>query len=198
MNNAEIRSNLEKIANSFINTQIVTQATLSSMDNNSRCHNEELLVKLTGCIAQKVDFVDMSKVKIHAVFSKVGTYEQPNMLASNFSAANIIINGTVEQCLAMYMDNDINQTQLEAMYKERILLKQLIGLDRKRYSHLEARSQEIKMIINSGYTASIIPTPVLFSLYNIELAQKITANSSELIHELIKDLNDGQQNNDKI
>jgi hypothetical protein len=41
--------------------------------------------------------------------------------------------------------------ELEKLCQERGLIKQLIRLDRPRYSHLEARSHEIKTKVNSEY-----------------------------------------------
>ena len=41
--------------------------------------------------------------------------------------------------------------ELEKLCQERGLIKQLIRLDRPRYSHLEARSHEIKIKVNSEY-----------------------------------------------
>jgi hypothetical protein len=41
--------------------------------------------------------------------------------------------------------------ELEKLFQERALIKQLIQLDRPRYSHLEARSHEIKTKVNSEY-----------------------------------------------
>jgi hypothetical protein len=41
--------------------------------------------------------------------------------------------------------------ELEKLFQERTLIKQLIRLDRPRYSHLEDRSHEIKTKVNSEY-----------------------------------------------
>jgi hypothetical protein len=41
--------------------------------------------------------------------------------------------------------------ELEKLCQERGLIKQLIRLDRPGYSHLEARSHEIKTKVNSEY-----------------------------------------------
>ena len=43
----------------------------------------------------------------------------------------------------------MQEEHLEKIYQERRLIKELIRLDKPRYSHLEARSKEIKIEINS-------------------------------------------------
>lgn len=70
---------------------------------------------------------------------------------------------------------------LEKLYKERQLIKQLMSLDYERYNYLNARSQEIKNIINTYFA----PVPEKkYILFNIELSEKITKNAIELIEEL--------------
>jgi hypothetical protein len=66
--------------------------------------------------------------------------------------------------------------ELEKLYQERSLIKQLIRLDKARYNHLEVRSHEIKTKINSEYA------PVdtgFFMLYDTMLAQRITQYAIE-------------------
>lgn len=71
--------------------------------------------------------------------------------------------------------------ELEKLYKERILIKQLLSIDYARYSHLLARSQEIKLVINSSYC---INAEIQFCIYNIELSDKIQKMGIELLKEL--------------
>ncbi len=79
----------------------------------------------------------------------------------------------------------MGEQTLEKLYKERRLIKELISIDRERYSHLNERSNEIKTIINSEYT----PMPNLnrvFALFDLELSQKITERAKDSLTELIK------------
>jgi DNA polymerase elongation subunit (family B) len=74
----------------------------------------------------------------------------------------------------------MKKEELEKLYQERRLIKELIRLDRPRYSHLESRSQEIKIKINSEYT------PVeggFFMMYDAMLAQRITMMGIENLKE---------------
>jgi hypothetical protein len=74
---------------------------------------------------------------------------------------------------------------LENLYKERRLIKELISINRSRYSHLNERSNEIKMIINSDY--SLIKNPQsVFTLFDLELSQKITERAKDNLTELIQ------------
>lgn len=57
------------------------------------------------------------------------------------------------------------------LIRERLLLKQLVALDHKKYGHLLPRIEEIKLEINT--TERPIST-VLFSLYDDTLAEHIT------------------------
>ncbi len=73
--------------------------------------------------------------------------------------------------------------ELEKLYQERRLIKELIRLDRARYSHLEARSQEIKIKINSEYT------PVgsgFFMLYDAMLANRISSIGIDNLRESLE------------
>ena len=45
----------------------------------------------------------------------------------------------------------MKKEELEKLYQERSLIKQLIRLDKALYNHLEVRSHEIKIKINSEY-----------------------------------------------
>ena len=76
------------------------------------------------------------------------------------------------------MSNDT----LEKLYKERTLLKQLLSTDRERYSYLEGRIQEIKILINTEY-APIAYSNVLFATYNFDIAKKITEKGTELLRD---------------
>jgi DNA polymerase elongation subunit (family B) len=74
--------------------------------------------------------------------------------------------------------------ELETLYQERRLIKELIRLDRSRYNYLEARSQEIKIKINSEYA------PVatgFFMMYDAMLAQRITMMGIENLKELLEE-----------
>jgi hypothetical protein len=74
--------------------------------------------------------------------------------------------------------------ELETLYQERRLIKELIRLDRSRYNYLEARSHEIKVKINSEYA------PVeggFFMLYDTMLAQRITMVGIENLKELLEE-----------
>ncbi len=75
--------------------------------------------------------------------------------------------------------------RLEKLYKERRLIKELISIDRSRYSHLNERSNEIKMIINSDY-APIENVQSTFALFDLELSQKITERAKDNLTELIE------------
>ena len=68
----------------------------------------------------------------------------------------------------------MDRLKLENLYKERTLIKQLLSIDRVRYSFLEVRSQEIKMEINSNYAPI---TDGVFLMYDAELAKKIIENA---------------------
>jgi len=75
--------------------------------------------------------------------------------------------------------------RLEKLYKERRLIKELISIDREKYSYLNDRSNEIKTIINSEY----FPIPnsySVFALFDLELSQKITERSKDSLRELIE------------
>lgn len=191
MDNTEIYNKLVAIADGFVGTKIATEMTLSSMDDVRECHIQELILKLRKYFSEKVDFVDMEKVKIHAIFTEIGTIKKADF-GNGIFGANTLITGKVSACRITHKIDAVDKKQLEKIYKERILLKQLIALDRERYGNLEIRSQEIKVMVNASYTAlAPLPAPVLFSLYNAEIAQNITTNGIELIHELIKDTNNG-------
>ena len=74
--------------------------------------------------------------------------------------------------------------ELETLYQERRLIKELVRLDHSRYNYLEARSQEIKVKINSEYT------PVaagFFMAYDAMLAQRITMMGIENLKELLEE-----------
>ena len=79
----------------------------------------------------------------------------------------------------------MNKSRLEKLYKERRLIKELVSLDRERYSHLIERSNEIKTIINSDY-APIPNSNSVFALFDLELSQKITERVKDTLNELIK------------
>lgn len=74
--------------------------------------------------------------------------------------------------------------ELEKLYQERRLIKELIRLDKSRYSHLENRSNEIKTKINSEFT----PVPVgFFMLYDTMLAQRIMLLATDNLKELLEE-----------
>jgi DNA polymerase elongation subunit (family B) len=74
----------------------------------------------------------------------------------------------------------MKKEELEKLYQERRLIKELIRLDRPRYSHLEARSQEIKIKINSEYA---LVEGGFFMMYDAMLAQRITMMGIENLKE---------------
>lgn len=77
----------------------------------------------------------------------------------------------------------MKKEELEKLYQERSLIKQLIRLDRARYNHLEVRSHEIKTKINSECS------PVdhgYFMMYDAMLAQQITQVGIERLKELLE------------
>jgi hypothetical protein len=79
----------------------------------------------------------------------------------------------------------MSEQTLEKLYKERRLIKELISIDRERYSHLNERSNEIKTIINSEYSP-ISNSQSVFALFDLELSQKITERAKDTLTELIK------------
>lgn len=79
----------------------------------------------------------------------------------------------------------MNKEKLENLYNERRLIKQLLSLDYPRYSYLEARSAEIKTIINSEY-ASIPNSEYQFALYDAKLADKIAKAGRESLKEIVE------------
>ena len=79
----------------------------------------------------------------------------------------------------------MDQERLEKLCHERILIKKLISIDRERYSHLNARCNEIKTIINSEYS-SIPNSEYKFPFFQFSLADEITKNGREVLNELLK------------
>jgi hypothetical protein len=77
----------------------------------------------------------------------------------------------------------MKKEELEKLYQERSLIKQLIRLDRARYNHLEVRSHEIKTKINSECAPV---DPVYFMMYDAMLAQQITQVGIERLKELLE------------
>lgn len=77
--------------------------------------------------------------------------------------------------------------EIEKLYKEYTLLKQLYALDRERYVTLVPRMFEIKQTINlslpprSAMAGSIV-------LWNMKLAESITKAGKEALKDLIKEL----------
>lgn len=82
----------------------------------------------------------------------------------------------------------MTQVEIEKLYKERTLLKQLYALDRERYVTLVPRIYEIKQIVNSSAPHSGMAGNVV--LWDMELAEKITKTAKENIKDLIKELDD--------
>lgn len=82
----------------------------------------------------------------------------------------------------------MNKERLEELYNERQLIKQLLSLDYPRYSYLEARSAEIKTIINSEY--SIPNSKYQFALYDAKLADKIAKAGREALKEVVEAISD--------
>ena len=81
--------------------------------------------------------------------------------------------------------------ELEKLYQERRLIKELLRLDRPRYNHLETRSHEIKTKINSEYA------PVetgFFMMYDAMLAQRITQIGIENLKESLENLKESLGN----
>ena len=74
---------------------------------------------------------------------------------------------------------------LEKLYKERRLLKELLSLDRERYSHLDHRIQELKTIINSEF-AAIPNSQVQFSIFDLELSNRIQNFGKNYLKESLK------------
>ena len=77
--------------------------------------------------------------------------------------------------------------ELEKLYQERSLIKQLIRLDRARYNHLEVRSHEIKTKINSECEPV---DPGYFMMYDAMLAQQITQVGIDNLKNNIQDFED--------
>lgn len=80
----------------------------------------------------------------------------------------------------------MNAERLEKLYKERRLLKELLSLDRERYSHLTPRIQELKTIINSEY-APIPNSQVQFAIFDLELAKRIQEFGSDYLKEALQE-----------
>jgi hypothetical protein len=78
----------------------------------------------------------------------------------------------------------MQEEHLKKIYQERRLIKELIRLDNSRYSHLEARSKEIKIEINSEYFPF---AHGYFMMYDSMLAQRITMIGIENLKELLKE-----------
>lgn len=76
--------------------------------------------------------------------------------------------------------------RLEKLYKERRLLKELLSLDRERYSHLNSRIQELKTIINSEF-APIPNSQVQFAIFDIELARRIEEFGRDYLKEVLQE-----------
>lgn len=83
----------------------------------------------------------------------------------------------------------MNKERLEELYNERQLIKQLLKLDYPRYSYLEARSAEIKAIINSEY-APMPNSEYQFALYDAKLADKIAKSGREALKEVVEAISD--------
>lgn len=83
----------------------------------------------------------------------------------------------------------MNKERLEELYNERRLIKQLLSLDYPRYSYLEARSAEIKTIINSEYL-TISNSEYQFALYDAKLADKIAKAGRESLKGLVEAISD--------
>lgn len=77
-------------------------------------------------------------------------------------------------------------TEIEKLYKERTLLKQLYALDRERYVTLVPRIYEIKQIVNSSGPHSGMAGNVV--LWDMELAEKITKTAKDNLRDLITEL----------
>lgn len=78
----------------------------------------------------------------------------------------------------------MENTTLEKLYTERRLIKELISLDKERYSYLLVRNAEIKIEINSNYQ----PKPMqelTFYMYDKKLADKITEVGMKQLRELL-------------
>lgn len=80
----------------------------------------------------------------------------------------------------------MTQVEIEKLYKERTLLKQLYALDRERYVTLVPRIYEIKQIINSSAPHSGMAGNVV--LWDMELAEKITKTAKDNLRDLITEL----------
>ena len=83
----------------------------------------------------------------------------------------------------------MKKEELEKLYNERRLIKQLLSIDYARYSYLEARSTEIKTIINTYY-APIENSEYVFALYDARLADKITKAARESLKEITESISD--------
>jgi len=83
----------------------------------------------------------------------------------------------------------MKKEELEKLYNERRLIKQLLSIDYPRYTYLEARSQEIKTIINSN-AAPIENSEYVFALYDAKLADKITKAARETLNDVISNISD--------
>jgi hypothetical protein len=77
----------------------------------------------------------------------------------------------------------MKKEELEKLYQERSLIKQLIRLDKARYNHLEVRSHEIKTKINSEYAPVDLG---YFMMYDAMLAQQITQVGIARLKELLE------------
>lgn len=75
----------------------------------------------------------------------------------------------------------MNKEELESIYKERRLLKELYSLNVQKYSHLKPTIDELKIKINSEYK---VTSEVSFALYDFQLAERIKGYGIEYLNEL--------------
>lgn len=80
----------------------------------------------------------------------------------------------------------MNDQRLKNLYTERRLLKELLRIDRERYSHLQNRIQEIKTIINSEF-APIPNSQIFFAIFDVELSQRISNFGTEYLKEILNE-----------
>jgi len=80
----------------------------------------------------------------------------------------------------------MSSENLEKLYTERRLLKELLRIDRERYSHLTPRIQEIKTIINSEF-APVPNSGIQFAIYDMQLAQRIEEFGKDYLKEALQE-----------